>query len=387
MTCRSTAPRTGAIVPLMAILIVFLLGMVAFAVDLGYIAVVQKEMQNAADAAAMAGASQLLDRGALAGIPNQFATATAARDQAQKFSSLNTAGGTALALSRNDANSADGDIVLGYISNPRDMNSPFNTTATTYNSCRVRPRRVAAQNGSLRLFFGAVLGHGTQDLSATATATYEGAIQGFAMSWAGAPNPKLLPFAYDVNKWRGIFDGTNPDAVDQWTYNPVTRAYAKGTDGIKEVNLYPAKGNAPGNFGTVDIGPANNSTADLSRQILYGPNKADLDAIGGACALGPNGYINLNGDTGISAGVKDDLAAIRGQPRIIPLFEPPVTGNGNNATYKIVGFAGVVVLDVQLTGGNKYVTIQPEYVQDPTALGGGSSSTSSFVTKPLKLTR
>src|SRR5207248_5530722 len=56
---RTQSPRTGAVVPMVAVLIVLILAMVAFAVDIGYICVVQKEMQNAADSAALAGASQL----------------------------------------------------------------------------------------------------------------------------------------------------------------------------------------------------------------------------------------------------------------------------------------------------------------------------------------
>ena len=32
------------------------------------------------------------------------------------------------------------------------------------------------------------------------------------------------------------------------------------------------------------------------------------------------GELDLNGDTGISAGVKDELAAIIGEPRVIPVF-------------------------------------------------------------------
>ena len=96
MICHSAAPRAGAVVPMVAILMVVILGMVAFAVDIGYLSVVQKEMQNAADAAAMAGASQLLDRGALRGSPNQAATNSAVRTEAQKFSALNKGGGVSL---------------------------------------------------------------------------------------------------------------------------------------------------------------------------------------------------------------------------------------------------------------------------------------------------
>ena len=47
--------------PLVAVLMVVLLGMVAFAVDVGWMGIAQAELQNAADAAALAGAGQLMD--------------------------------------------------------------------------------------------------------------------------------------------------------------------------------------------------------------------------------------------------------------------------------------------------------------------------------------
>src|SRR4029077_18354334 len=113
-----------------------------------------------------------------------------------------------------------------------------------------------------------------------------------------------------------------------------------------------------GNFGTVDIGNDNNSTADLSRQIRFGINESDLAYIGGALQLGPDGTLLLNGDTGISAAIKDDLESVKGQPRAICIYST-VTGNGNNAMYTIVGFVGVRIMKVKLTGNPKYVTIQP----------------------------
>src|SRR5205814_889114 len=121
-----------------------------------------------------------------------------------------------------------------------------------------------------------------------------------------------------------------------------------------------------------------NSTADIARQILHGPNQADFDAIGGSIAIPPGGTLWLQGDTGISAGFKDELGAIRGQPRLIPIYndtsdEHP-TGQGNNTRYPIKKFVGVIVLDVDLTGGDKYLTVQPEYVVEPTAFRPRGSS-------------
>src|SRR5690348_14200667 len=54
------ADRRGAILPLFGLLLVVLLAMTAFAVDIGYIVSVQSQLQNAADAAALAGAAELM---------------------------------------------------------------------------------------------------------------------------------------------------------------------------------------------------------------------------------------------------------------------------------------------------------------------------------------
>jgi len=95
--------------------------------------------------------------------------------------------------------------------------------------------------------------------------------------------------------------------------------------------------------------------------------------------------MDLNGDTGISAGVKDELESIKGEPRIIPIFRT-VTGPGNNAMYEIVGWAGVRILDVKLTGkmSKKHVTIQPANVKVKGAIPG-VDETSNFIYSPVWL--
>lgn len=370
-------PRKGAVLPLVAALSVIIIGMLAFTVDLGYVSLVRGQMQSAADAAALAGASQLLDRDMLHGDPYQ--TLTDADAQASSFSTANKAGGVSLAL-------GTGDITYGYIANPADPNSPFVTTQRPFNSAQVRVRRTTAQNGELGLFFAPIFHRDSMALQAQATATLEGNIKGFEFN-SNVSNQKclLLPYTLDVTVWDAALAGSG--GTDVWKYDSKTKAITAGADGVREVKLFPTKGNAPGNFGTVDIGDANNSTADISRQILYGPNKADLDKMGGKIELNSTGTLVLQGDTGISAGVKNEMIAIKGQPRIIPLYRAPVTGNGNNSRYTIVRWVGCVILDVQLTGGNKYVTIQPEFAVDSTAYGGGPASDKSFAYVPLQLSR
>src|SRR5262249_22007912 len=231
-------------------------------------------------------------------------------------------------------------------------------------------------------------GRDTIDLQATSTATAQGNIRGFKWQNNSLTNPKLLPFALQVDTWMQVVNGSGPD---DFTRDTTTGAVTSGSGGIHECKLYPISTGASGNFGTVDLGAPNNSTADLSRQVLNGPNAADFAYFpNSTIQLDPEtGTLILQGDTGVSAGVKDELASIIGEPRIIPLYST-VTGNGNNAQYTIVGFAGVTITEVVLTGSlsSKHLTIQPCFVVDSTAIPGASGgSTSWFVTRPVALTR
>src|SRR5207237_3245638 len=57
---RSRGSRRGAVAPLTAIMMVPLLGLVAFAIDAGWMALSKSGLQDAADAAALAGAQQVI---------------------------------------------------------------------------------------------------------------------------------------------------------------------------------------------------------------------------------------------------------------------------------------------------------------------------------------
>ncbi len=97
--------------------------------------------------------------------------------------------------------------------------------------------------------------------------------------------------------------------------------------------------------------------------------------------------MTLNGDTGISAGVKDELTSIIGQVRIIPVFST-VSMNGNNAMYKIKKWVGVRIMAVRLTGPmkSKHVMVQPAPVIIRNVVPGDASrSWSSHVYSPVVL--
>lgn len=401
---RPRQQRRGVVAVFVAFLLIVLMAFVAFAVDIGYIIAARAEMQNTADAAALAGASQLLDPNLLMGSPSASSAITTTmsnvRSTAQTYSLNNPCFASALALDGNTTNAIGGDIVCGTLPTPYTQGAALTptdpSTGNAPTAVQVRVHHDTIRNGSLALFFGRILGTSSANLQATATARYQANISGFKISAPGYSTCKLLPFTLDVNVWNDTLAGQGPD---NWSRNKTTGAVSSGSDGIHECKLYPlSNGNGsgngtgglpPGNFGTVDLGAPNNSTADISRQILYGPNASDLSYFpNNTIQLDPTSHtLTLQGDTGISAGVKDELTSIIGQPRIIPLYSS-VSGPGNNARYTIVAFAGITITEVVLTGSleSKHVTIQPCFVIDANAVAASFSSTSSYyVVKPLGL--
>ena len=58
-----------------------------------------------------------------------------------------------------------------------------------------------------------------------------------------------------------------------------------------------------------------------------------------------------------------------------------------NNNYTIVGFAGVRIVNVKLTGNPKHVYIQPAFVTDDSAITGAGSGPSYFVYQPPRLSR
>jgi len=233
--------------------------------------------------------------------------------------------------------------------------------------------RSTSENGEVPLFFARIFGNQGQAATAQATAAFVTNFTGFQIPADGS-SLNIMPFAYDLQSWNSLMQGSGPD---QWTWDATNSRVMAGSDGIPEGNLFPQGTGSPGNRGTVDIGTNNNSTSHLNSQILNGLSASDLAPYGGQLTLDSNGQLILAGNPGISAGVKSALTTVVGDPRIIPIFST-VTGQGANAQYTIVAFVSVRVLQVQLTGSmsSKTVTIQPTGM----VIKGGIPSTSTTQT-------
>lgn len=383
--------RRGAIIVLVVAILIMVFAFTAFTVDVGYITLTRGQLQNAADAAAKAAATELpaaIGKGATLTIDEVEAVAGQA---AVDVAAANRAG---------DRDEVYADAVRDVRFGRVTWDSASGTwqkqwDTTPYNMARVTLRRNQAltpdgQSNSagdqpLPLFFAPVIGHRDANLSVSSTAALMPGV-GFKIRPGSGLKVGILPIALDIGTWNNLLAGNAPD---QYSYNPDNNQITpNSSDGILEVNLYPTGSNLlpPGNRGTVDLGSPNNSTADLNRQILEGLNEFDLSFFPNGEIRTDNGPLYINGDTGLSAGIKEELDAIKGEPRLIPIFTE-VSGPGNNATYTIVKFVGIRILYVKLTGSpsQKCVIVQPAPYMAPTVIPGEVTEETDSYFSPVSI--
>ncbi|UCG31554.1 MAG: hypothetical protein JSU68_07790 [Phycisphaerales bacterium] len=391
-TCHRAGKRRGAIVVYLVASMVVLAGFAALAVDAGRLYLGKTELQVAADAAALAGANELLNERRIHGLGELAIIFQVARQRAGAVAGSNPVLGIGPQIDYNPANAADGDLVIGYLPHLYNTGESISLLdPTEFNAVKVRVRRDETYNGSVALMFARALGIETADLVAEATAAFHFGIIGFRVT-PETGNASLMPLTLRETCWdtlMGTLAGENSVYEDNWAYDPLTEHVTPGQDGLPELNLYPGSGEGqlpPGNFGTIDIGGSNNSTADIVRQLLDGVSAEDLEYHGGELNLS-DGPIVLAGDTGLSAGMADALEAIVGQTRTIPLFSE-VSGVGDTSMFTIVRFVGVRIMHVRLTGAmnKKCVMLQPALAVDDAAIPG-DGDTSTNVYHPVCLVR
>jgi Flp pilus assembly protein TadG len=176
----------GIAVIYIALLLIALLAFVGLAVDIGYMYVAKTQLQNAADAAALAGAAKLT--GGIDSSTSAFYEGEA-RQEAWKFACKNKAAKQAVYVQTNSSvdcnappsatelnaasNIDTGDIIVG---NWNETSSVFTratgSTGLSINAMLVKARRTDdSPGGKVSIFFGRVINHPTMAASASAIAT------------------------------------------------------------------------------------------------------------------------------------------------------------------------------------------------------------------------
>ncbi len=317
---RKTNRNEGSVLVLFAVSIVMIFVMTAIVLDLGIIAATHNELQNAADSASLAAASQLMDEDILTGAGSITDDIDDARGYAEQFAAHNIAAKRALAVDRNNGNNIDGGVVVGYIDNPFDMGQALETNSIpTYNSVQVQTDLTASLNGPLSLMLGAFSGTSQIEMRAQSTATLEDRIAGFTLG----PNESLpmLPFAAYKESWDSAMVSGSDD------YRVVNGQVSYGSDGIPELHLHPYKWNiglpgTRGNVGTIFISVVVGTTY-VRNQIYNGMAPEDLATIGGLLLEdNDGGELSqwLPGENWMSSTWHTALRNIRGETRIMALY-------------------------------------------------------------------
>jgi hypothetical protein len=410
---KSPKNRKGVVAIITALLLVAILGMVACALDIGYMEMTRTQLQSVADASSLAGGTELMPGLGHFKTKTPGEVADAARPVASEFAGYNR--NAELDSSYIDE---DRDVEFGKATFDADgcncwEKTPASEGAEYYNYIEVSPLRNQTGSGDgdgpAPLFFARILGMNEKSLQATATAAIL-PVNGFRVNEGSDDNANVMPFAFKQEYWErferaqqyltdhpnvfsdypnwntgpaasrlsSIKDTAGPypteplfGALDnssnmvQLFYDGYTRTQSdggvnagtvsSGGDGILEVNIYPrnlkhAGEPVSGNFGTVDFGTASNSTAELDRQIREGLNADDLSHYeNNEIVLTEEDPLDTGGDTGVSGGIKDALESVIGECKAIALYSQTV-GPGNNAVFTLVKFVSNTTVYVKLTG-------------------------------------
>ena len=163
---RHTASRPRGVTLVWAAITMFVLvGFVALAVDFGYAYYTTQKLQNAADAAALAGAQRV------------WFSHGEARDRAMQYSSANEAGGDDVLLDENASNDPAGDIVIGVYDKATRAFTP-STDKMKANAVMVNAKRTeGSMNGPLPLVWGGIFGINATQFSRWGIAVADGGPQ------------------------------------------------------------------------------------------------------------------------------------------------------------------------------------------------------------------
>jgi putative Flp pilus-assembly TadE/G-like protein len=337
---RKLRNRRGTIAVLAAVMMPVLLGMAAFSVDYGYILTARTRLQAAADAAVLAAAREL--------VPDQYGYQSysiyTAREKVREYVNANISGVDWFHVPDDDIEIGRYDASTIYSGAPLTLlqNGIFDTV-------RVTLRQDGVNNDSIPLFFARVLGFDEANIQVTATAL-------LPPVKVLRPGDGILPFAVDIDVWNSMQPGP------EYARSIYGDGHVENGDGTT----------IPGNWGTVDIGGEENSTADIGNQVDDGLRQSDLDSLASSTSPADGqpripdssemgAPLWVNSETGLSSSLQSPLQNIvaSGTSKIIPLFDV-VTGTGDTAEYHIVSWGVVKVTSVDLTAAlaDKHLKIQ-----------------------------
>jgi len=386
-------------VPLTAVLLIPLVGVLAFALDLGYVGMSRAELQNAADSSALAAAQQLIPYYTQYYLPgtsplNQAMTQatvlgnaeTSAKNAASTYAAFHKAGNASSVVL-----DTTNDVKFGY----QDANTPFTSPPPSGyfpNTVEVTLRLDGGTNTNpqLSLFFANALGMGQITVTATARATIYNTD---VIDFNGA-DKSILPATLDQQIWYN-FVQTGQGSLPAFDYSAPTSTAADNLPApalsdAPQIQVVPDPNGRPGGWNYLSLNSSSNSDSDYQTWFSSGMSSSDLTALHNGSQLPlPSQPDNPDNATYYWKGSPGDRAGsitfpAVGSVRILPLFKhvpqdqsgagiyiasdknsgtwDSQPGDGQNSWFNIVQFVAVVITDT-----SNGMSVQPAAISDPNA--------------------
>lgn len=208
------ANSRGGVLVLVALLLFVFIGVAALSIDIGYLSTTRNELQNVADAAALAGAGEL---GTI------YISLPAAEQPIYEFDKSeitgavlavalqNRASGVPIVIDNDDEkNDSEQDIIIG-LWNPNT--GVVDPTLTGPDAVYVKARRDNTANSPISTFFAGIFGNDTMSVTAEAVASLSGPS-------TVAEGELITPFGLSENLFPDI------DCTDLIEFSPTTESCA-----------------------------------------------------------------------------------------------------------------------------------------------------------------
>jgi len=293
----STLRQKGQALILVVLAMLAMLGMAALAIDYAYLTVAKDQLRAAADAAALAGATQF-------GSGDVIATCI-------EFAAKNEVAGDLLTLESDDVTLGLWDFDNATLSQDGD---PALDNAVTVTAGRTN----SSAAGPLSVFFASILGITEAEVSVQATAAVDRRVTGIQ------GNGGLWPFLLDADTLGGIGGGGLEPPIGS------------------TIDFYPDRGSAPGNFGMANLDGGSNGVPELVEWITYGyPDDVTIPA--------DTGYLLVEGSPGFKNGTRSAVEARIGDTVVVLVYDQ-ATGQGANSIFRVRSFCAIEITDVRMTG-------------------------------------
>ncbi len=364
--------RRGSLLPAIAVAILVAGGTVALVMDQLWLSLAQRELQTAANAAALAAGQEMADEELLKLEFDSSVRAAAIREVAYDVATSNPAAGKKVAVNTEPHQDVRFgrpvmDSLTGQVTFIETDHSPSSVIVNAH--CN-------RQNGNaVSLFMPYLTGQQTGNVSAFAEASVSNQIA--AVRPLEHSNVPAWPIAIlesdggDNDDWSTTVELR--EGSDDLSWNHKQKRLSNTSDGIPEMTLRTGTRDVAGNVCIADLG-SDLHDYRLSKQFRNGWSWENLQEFGSELSF-EQGALELKSSADFFGMPYEELKKQIGQTRIVMLYLrldafDPVEAHKITATR----FVAVRLLEVRSTGDEIELVVQPTVVTTRTAVLGESQS-------------